>query len=211
MNMQTTLGNALIKELVTLRQQKGELSIEDVGAMLTGVASSLQASGKEDAFLRNEISRLAEYIKAARQEILALGGASEENKGKDAADQLHAIVKTTEEASNTIMDAADTIQTLASQVGGETGSKLCEETNRLYEACNFQDLTGQRITKVAGYLQAIDVHMAKILAYFGAADTIVGQNTSATVIPMDEKSLLNGPQLPDAAPSQADIDKLFDS
>ena len=81
---------------------------------------------------------------------------------------------------------------------------------RIYEACSFQDITGQRITKIITTLKSIETKVAQIIATFGGRNP--NQPAAAIAPPqMDEDELLNGPQLPAMAMDQSDIDKLLAS
>jgi chemotaxis protein CheZ len=84
---------------------------------------------------------------------------------------------------------------------------------RVYEACNFQDITGQRITKIVKTLQHIEVELDKIVGLFGdfdGADTEPREKKTKPEAPSDE-SLLNGPQLTETAATQEEIDALLAS
>lgn len=90
----------------------------------------------------------------------------------------------------------------------EQGEKLTAAVTRIFEACNFQDLTGQRITKVVGALKHIET---KIGALMHALGEEIGAPPPAPADDEDpEKKLLNGPQMPGQGVSQDDIDRLFD-
>ena len=82
-----------------------------------------------------------------------------------------------------------------------------DATTRIYEACSFQDITGQRITKVVNTLKTIEAKVGQIVFMFGDA----GGEGAAAAGRSDEAALLNGPQLPAAAMDQSDIDKLLAS
>lgn len=85
----------------------------------------------------------------------------------------------------------------------------------IFEACNFQDITGQRITKVVGALKFIEERVAGMMDIWGGANGLAAfapepempDETPET----DESSLLNGPALEEADghASQDDIDALF--
>ena len=83
---------------------------------------------------------------------------------------------------------------------------------RIFEACSFQDITGQRINKVVKTLKYIET---KIDALLMAFDGGVGGEPAAapaggqTVAPQDE--FISGPQLPDNANNQAEIDAILAS
>lgn len=210
MNTPATLGSSLLKSLLSLREEKGDLRIEDVGAMFMSMAQSLQPTGEAEQFLRVEIQKLAAFIEKAKAEINSMAENAEGGKvSGDATLQLDAVIKATEEASNTIMDAADAIQAAASGVGGDKEQALMDASMRIYEACNFQDLTGQRLTKVITLLNEIDTRVHNILSMFGKVEVKDAPAGGDNVIPANftEKDLMNGPQL--KAPTQADIDAMF--
>jgi len=94
-------------------------------------------------------------------------------------------------------------------------SKLTEATTAIFEASNFQDITGQRITKVVKALKHIEERIEGLVSAFGpemaaarAAEAKPAEESSGK--PSDQ-DLLNGPQLPDAAHDQAAIDALFNN
>ncbi len=88
---------------------------------------------------------------------------------------------------------------------------------RIYEACSFQDLTGQRITKVVTTLKTIEKKVAHIIDVFQPDPN--GERGEAVAVARKEPpppedaaaSLLNGPQLPANAMDQSDIDALLAS
>lgn len=91
---------------------------------------------------------------------------------------------------------------------------------RIYEACSFQDITGQRNSKVVAILRNIEERVDGILQAFGEE---LGQQSIAKVAPMAPASaragkperadahLLKGPQMPDKANKQSDIDAILAS
>ena len=95
---------------------------------------------------------------------------------------------------------------MADGLTGEPAEQLQVATTRIYEACGFQDITGQRITKVVAALKMIEAKIAHIVATF--SDQREGQNIPK---PEEDVALLNGPQLPALAMDQSDIDKLMAS
>ena len=114
----------------------------------------------------------------------------------------------TASATHAILEGCETLDAVMEQLGGEPAARLLDATTRIYEACSFQDITGQRITKVVGTLKAIEAKVAQITSHFGAQrqaplDRPVGEPAEA--------SLLNGPQHPAVAMGQSDIDKLLAS
>jgi chemotaxis protein CheZ len=211
-DIQTTLGRTLLKSMISTREQKGEISLEDVGSIFMQMASSLNpAADPADKFLHQEIKRLASYITDAKKEIFAIQtNDRSEAVIIDASAHLDEVIKSTEEATNTIMDAADAIQSAASGVGGDKEKQIMDAAVRIYDACTFQDITGQRINKVIRLLGNIEERIAKLNDLFGSEPEFAAEGQES-VVPANDKDLLNGPQLASKASSQDDIDALFAS
>lgn len=214
-DMQSVLGRTLLSSMVTMREQKGDISLEDVGGIFMRMASSLNPSnGAVDQFVHQEIARLAKYIADAKQEIFAIQtNERAEDVIMDASQHLDEVIKATEQATNTIMDAADAVQGAAGGIGGEKEQKIMDATTRIYDACTFQDITGQRITKVIRLLGSIEERITRLNDLFGAEPEMAAAekitDLSQVVMPKDDKELLHGPQLSGQASSQDEIDALL--
>ncbi len=129
-------------------------------------------------------------------------------KGKQipgATDELDAIISATSEATGTIMDCCDAIQEHTASAG-EAGEPITNEVMKIYEACSFQDITGQRVSKVVKTFQDIEHKIDKLVG-------VLGINNQDSAEEEDKREgderLLNGPQMADQAISQDDIDKLL--
>lgn len=210
-DLQSRLGSSLLRNMVKLRQEKGDLSIEDVGGLFMQMASNLTPSTSEaDMFMHQEIHRLAKYIIDAKSEIFAIStNDKQEQVIIDASQHLDEVIKATEHATTRIMDAADKIQNLATGIGSDQGKEIVGITGEIYEACNFQDITGQRITRVIKLLTNIEERINKLNELFGVNVPDTGGSEAPRV--MTEEDLLNGPQLPGEAASQEEVDALFAS
>lgn len=180
---------------------------EVVRAVLTTMSDDLTA--KEASLLR-EVEELGRTIAAAKVEIAALQ--VDDITGRDipfATDELDAIVEHTAQATNAILESCELLDDVAGTVSGEPAEKLQTATTRIYEACSFQDITGQRITKVVSTLKAIEGKVAQIIHTFGRSTLQEAPEPCAAAF--SEADLLNGPQLPAHAMDQSDIDKLLAS
>ncbi len=189
---------------------KNPLSPEDVAKIVRQVIQSLEGdvSGADLKFYA-ELEELARYIREAKSEIAAIKP-DDINISfiPDATDELDAVVGATEDATNRIMDVCDDLSTLATQCAPEVNEKIVNCTTRIFEACNFQDVTGQRITKVVSTLKHIDSRVEAIVKAMGNEVNRTGANRPVVEADPD-KNLLNGPQLPGNAISQDEIDKLL--
>lgn len=221
-DMQSTLGRTLLTSMVRTRENKGAITLQDVGGIFLNMASSLNPKNSVvDSFVHQEIARLAQYIGDAKNEIFAIQtNAKAEDAINDASLHLEEVVKATEQATNTIMDAADKIQNLASGIGGEKEQKIMDTTSTIYDACTFQDITGQRIRKVITLLENIEDRVSKLNDLFGTVEETDAATTAQPVdvknldikdiaVPKDDKELLNGPQLASQATSQDEIDAIL--
>lgn len=163
-------------------------------------ASELQATVES---LYRDCRDLARYIANARREIAQIRPSRlKQEKIPRAGEELDAIVKATEQATNTIMNAAETIM---GSPGDETAiNNACME---IFEACSFQDITGQRITKVVKTLKHIEERLDGLQAAWGPE---LGFEEPEEEEPEGEEALLNGPQLEGEGIAQDDVDKLLE-
>ncbi len=219
--MQVRLGNALLRALVDMKQTKNQLNIEDVGALFENMAQSLTKESKADAFIRQEIEKIAAYISHALEEIASITPSDEaeandnpENNIKNisyANAELAAVVEATEHATNNILDAADIIQEKVATLSGNESTKkeIVDATIKIYDACNFQDITGQRIGKVVRTLDYLDTKISKLKSFIEETSTDGAELDEQFRDRRPDAVLMNGPQLPGSAPSQEEIDLLF--
>ena len=129
-----------------------------------------------------------------------------------AGDELSAIVGATEAATNAILDAVERIEKVTGTLPGDAAKAISLDVTAIYEACNFQDITGQRISKVVSVLKEVDATVVELLATLNLPQIDPSQVAALGSKPQrtGDAALLNGPQAPGGAPNQADIDALFD-
>lgn len=185
-----------------------------VRAVLATMAGDLTA---KESVLLAELEGLGRTIARAKAEIAALKVEDIRDAHiPSATDELDAIVEHTAHATNEILDCCETLEQLQPELSGEAADKLQGAVTRIYEACSFQDITGQRIGKVVTALKAIEGRIASVVS---AASGMPGPNAapvSAAAPAQDNKrtegeKLANGPQLPGAGVSQSEIDRLLAS
>ena len=78
---------------------------------------------------------------------------------------------------------------------------------QIIEACSFQDITGQRVSKVVATLTHMEERVAKFSEVMGVMDAESDQTDKEK---WQAENLLNGPQLNGPATGQDAIDALFD-
>lgn len=201
--------------------QKAEGSIDPdqligiVEAVIDSIEGDLTAVGLK---VYADIEALAKYINTARAEIAELRPDDINSEHLPAAtDELTAIVGSTEQATHQIFEAVEAIESLAEEMPPEVAEKVSTAITSVYEACGFQDITGQRITKVVTALQKVEAKVDALLNAFGDDVKREGapkspdkrEKTPSGAPARPDEDLLNGPQLPENAISQDDIDALF--
>lgn len=219
------------------RQETVEMSVEAVADVVQALIGSLEGDLQaDDLHLYNEVEGLADFIRSARAEIVAINPTDiREEFLPTAADELDAIVQATEQATGAIMDVTEMIEDVIQRATPEDAETLQNAVTAIYEACSFQDITGQRITKVVRMLKSIEVRVDALVAAFApkgglrAAALITNESTSQEALNLqqagnfgrtqsqavgdrpDDSSLLNGPQANGDAMGQDDIDALLKS
>jgi chemotaxis protein CheZ len=207
----------LVARLSALKTRMPSYSKDEIQDVVTEMLSSMEGDlSAVNLKLYAEVESLAQYIVAAKGEIAALRPDEIMSEHlPNATDELDAIVGSTEEATNGILQAMESLETLTGEMTPEIAEKVTEAVTLVYESCNFQDITGQRITKVVKALKHIEAKVESLVLAFGDEITkYKAQHPSVEPAGEDktaDAALLNGPQLPDNARKQDDIDALLAS
>ena len=174
-----------------------------VRAVLGSLAGDLSAT---EAALLAELEGLGRTVARAKQEIARLKVDDiNESHIPSATDELDAIVDHTAQATNEILDCCEVLEKVAGAVGKPEAEALQGAITRIYEACSFQDITGQRIGKVVSALKAIEARVAAITGSYNES-----REPQAEPEPVTEgRRLAEGPQLPGTGVSQAEIDRML--
>ncbi|MBL4691677.1 MAG: protein phosphatase CheZ [Rhodospirillales bacterium] len=219
----TNLGDVLnaIRSLEDSISRKVSKQIKDLSKKLDVAAEDDPANSIED--IMAEILAMNDHIETTKQQIASLKPADDTNTTiSTATDELGEVVKTTEEAANTILENAEQMDVIVAKLRGKIPEDdpdgMAPEIDKLefigmelMTACSFQDITGQRINKVVNSLNYIEERLQKMIDVWhienGTADL------QKIALPKDDqrqdKELLHGPQS-GAGMNQDDIDALFD-
>jgi chemotaxis protein CheZ len=77
--------------------------------------------------------------------------------------ELESVVEATEAAANTILEAAEAIQDwMARGRDPDVLPVIMQRVNAIFEACAFQDLTGQRIRRAIQHLQELETTLQTV-------------------------------------------------
>lgn len=202
-------------------QEDNEISLVEILSLAeTSIGSLKQILDTFDNKIYREFREIAQQISSTKSEISQLH-ANEMREGHipNAGRELAAIVESTENATHQIMEAAETIMTADPSDVGNYYNTVNDNIMAIFEACSFQDITGQRISRVVETLEFIDKRVSRFAKKMGANTTDAPQVGDANYyIDEEEKQraqrkrdlILNGPQDTRDAISQDDIDTLLD-
>jgi chemotaxis protein CheZ len=196
-----------------IRKKRAEdVSLSDVVRLAEISTEAFQAFFRSmDSAVLREMREIADYITAMKREIGSLQVNDIKNAHIPAAGiELDAIVQATEAATNTIMTCAEAV--MAADAGSPAAHKAAvdEKMMIIFEACSFQDITGQRIAKVVETLQHIETRVSRFAAAVRTHD-IEGPLTDTEVQRAARKArlLLHGPQSEGAGNLQREVDALL--
>jgi len=168
--------------------------------------------------LKRELLGLFGHLQKIRRELAALSAPDQPDHFMTMAEQLDAIIDATEDATNTIMENCESISARMDEDRGKTedpallGSfdTVTEKVNNIFEACAFQDITGQRVTKVVNSLKFVEARVNAIILAWGQEElSRVVDVIKEKVAEDPDKKLLHGPQLPGQGVAQADVDRIM--
>jgi chemotaxis protein CheZ len=171
--------------------------------------------------LKVELDLIHDAINRTKREIAVLHGKSFDGQEMAKVNgELGAVVGGTEHATQQILEAVEAIDqaatALSKNVSADQQRLLSEEIQErvvaIFEACNFQDLTGQRISKVMGTMKFIEQHIMEMMEIWGGVDAIKAHAPPIVDTRVGDAKLLNGPKIDGDVghASQDDIDALFD-
>lgn len=196
-----------------LRAERGNnVAVDDIASV---VGSLVEGTSHDDELtsVASELRELLSYIGAAKAELISMQPKSLSNRDiPDAGVELDAVVKASEEAASTIMDVADTIGSVAEELNDELASKLNDASTELFQASSFQDLTGQRISKVTTTLNHMEERLNALAEAIGddfVAERADDIETDDEGVAVNDDDLLHGPQLEGEGNSQAEIDAIL--
>ena len=118
--------------------------------------ASVELAEFGEARIARDIARMQDQI----AQLVAVPAAATRNSGLE----LEAVVQVTEDAANTIMEAAEAIGDWIAAGRDDAGAPaIIGRVNAIFEACSFQDLTGQRIRRAIQHLQQVEGALKALL------------------------------------------------
>nr|WP_321458119.1 protein phosphatase CheZ [uncultured Cohaesibacter sp.] len=202
-----------VAELVSfLEKNKGEaVSLNDIMALAEVMAGSLDSYLQAmDKSLYEEFTSIAHEISSMKNEIAALRPSEMRHAAiPDAGRELDAVVEATENATNIIMSSAEEIMGADPSDGDAYQALVNDKVIEIFEACSFQDITGQRISKVVNALNVIDKRVSTFVERMKMQD-IEDAFTEETEQERRQRELiLHGPQHKGEGVEQHEVDAML--
>ena len=153
-----------------------------------------------------------------REEIAAINRPADKSLHFDSmADQLDAIVQATEEATNTIMGCMEKNDDIIVELNKSITDpdqinqfdQISAHSAEVFEACSFQDITGQRFSKVVKSVTYVEDRVNALIEVWGK-DEIDKIEVKPDKEKTEDEKLLHGPALEGEGIFQDEVDKLFD-
>ena len=152
------------------------------------ISATVQLVDFSEANLSSQLGKIHEQIAA----VVAMPAAATRNSGLE----LEAVVQATEAAANQIMEAAEAIGEWLRDGSRDVDAleAVAERLNSIFEACTFQDVTGQRVRRAIQHLQQVENMLTDLMP--------AGSGPSRPDKPVDAP--MGNPDL-----VQDDVDRMF--
>lgn len=185
------------------------------------MAADYQRQSAEVSVLKQELDAIQDAIADTKRELASLQVGDRGRELARLTDELDAVLKATETAADTLLHAAERIDQHAADLQAsikkpaenQLVADIRDQVVTIFEACNFQDLTGQRISKVVDTLGFVEERVERMMSmWVGVNARGAGPVVIDTGEEDEQDALLNGPKLEgdDGHVSQNDIDALFE-
>ena len=187
-----------------------------------GVSETCNAHVCEAPEFKRELDLIYEAIRQIKQDVGGLEfGAFISPKIERVSHELDAVIVGTEQATQNILKSAEDIDQIANTLSAMLkdgyaqglAHDIRDHVVKVFEACNFQDITGQRINKVAATLKFIEDHIVRMMEIWRSIEQIAPVAPAAESNDSGKNKFINGPRLTGdpGHSSQAEIDVIFDS
>lgn len=201
----------LIEFLEESRARKDDVTLNDVMGLAEVMARSMKdyVDAVQPA-VTQELVEISDEICRMKQEITQLRATDiKDHRIPEAGRELDAIVEATESATHTIMEAAETIMSADPQDADAYQAVVQHKIMEIFEACAFQDITGQRISKVVGTLNYIDERVNSFVTRLRMNEIDDAPAEETAEEKRRRELILHGPQHKGEGVSQEDVDAML--
>jgi chemotaxis protein CheZ len=149
------LREALRSEFAGMFDELRRFVDRRIAELSTEIHATVEMVDFSETNLTRQLARMHQQL----SRVIALPVAATRNTG----DELETVVQSTEEAANRIMAAAEKIAAALDTRAPKTAVR--EQLNAIFEACAFQDLTGQRVRRVLDQLRSLDRMLQELVEH----------------------------------------------
>jgi chemotaxis regulatin CheY-phosphate phosphatase CheZ len=154
--LEALVRDAVRAEVGTLFDELRRFVDRRIAELSTEIHATVEMVDYSETNLAGKLQQMHEQL--AR--VIALPAEKTRNSGIE----LEGIVNATEDAANRILSAAETIRASIEQSDIADKARVLEQVNAIFEACSFQDLTGQRVRRALQQLQTVEDELANIVS-----------------------------------------------
>ncbi|VAW19481.1 COG3143: Chemotaxis protein [hydrothermal vent metagenome] len=205
--------DAVVKTILDLGERLkkspgGQMTLTDVIGVAELLTSSLHPLLRRiDVTMQQELRGILTKIVTLRAEISKVNAEDiSANRIPEVGKELSEVVAATESATNSIMSAAETVLAGENMPEKEFKELVTNQMMEIFEACSFQDITGQRITKVVNTVEVIEERI-NILCQMMDNNASIVEPVLSDSEKAKKKQLLSGPS--SNGVDQNEIDAMF--
>src|SRR5690606_4316669 len=154
------LAQQFLKELHQVQQSKKDnIGLTDIRLLVEHLTE------KSDRSLYEKVLKIAVKIHQLKDDFSHIDADKVAGDYLPGANmRLEAVVKATENATHAILDTAQELQKAAETSSDPAIAKQINDSiTKIYEACNFQDITGQHINKVVQTIMDVEALVKAIV------------------------------------------------
>jgi len=191
-----------------------KISLTDVAAATEVLLQATRMYFRNiDTSILKQVQTMSDLIVAMRRDIAQLRPEDlKDEKIPRAGLELDAVVQNTEDATNTIMEAAEEIMSADLSDLDATPEIINNSCMRIFEACSFQDITGQRVSKVVKTLSHIEDRLEAMRGDWAnelGTGNFEDSSADESGDTRPDADLLNGPALGGEGVDQSGVDALM--
>jgi chemotaxis protein CheZ len=150
------INQGIKAEVVPLFDELRRFTDRRIAELSAEIHATVQMVDFSEVNLSNQLAKIQEQVAV----MVAMPMAATRNSGLE----LESVVQATEAAANQIMEAAEAIGDWLRDGSRDVGSLelVASKLNSIFEACTFQDVTGQRIRRAIQHLQHVENMLIEI-------------------------------------------------
>jgi chemotaxis protein CheZ len=205
------IQESVAAEIAPLIDELRRFTDRRIAELSAEIHATVQLVDYSETNLSSQLGKIQEQVAA----MIAMPASATRNSGLE----LEAVVQATESAANQIMEAAEAIGDWLRDGNrdGESLELVGTRLNSIFEACSFQDVTGQRIRRAIQHLQHVENMLTEISPHHGEPGAPVVKPLHPDLVQADVDRVFalvaqgGAVAAPDAKPemSQEELDRMF--